>query len=63
MHFFDESQHPYELVAKIRDALQDARAEIEAEAAEATQEMVSRLTGIQIEKNEAAKAVKAELHV
>ena len=49
--------------AKIREAADSARAEIEAVAAEATQEMVQRLTGIKVEKMEAAEAVKAELHV
>jgi len=48
---------------KIREALDAARAEIEAVAAEATQEMVQRLTGIKVEKKEAADAVKAELNV
>ena len=48
---------------QIRDALESARSEIEAVAAEATQEMVNRLTGIKVEKKEAAEAVKAELHV
>ena len=49
--------------AKIREASEAARAEIEAVAAEATQEMVQRLTGIKIDSNDAAQAVKAELHV
>jgi F-type H+-transporting ATPase subunit b len=48
--------------AKIRDALEAARAEIEAVAAEATQEMVTRLTGINVDQKEAVQAVKAELH-
>ena len=48
---------------KIRDAVEAARAEIEAVAAEATQEMVARLTGIKVDKKEAAEAVKAELNV
>lgn len=47
---------------KIRDALNAARAEIEAVAAEATQEMVQRLTGMEIERQDAAAAVKAELN-
>jgi F-type H+-transporting ATPase subunit b len=47
--------------AKIRDALAAARSEIEAVAAEATQEMVQRLTGIAVDRKEAASAVKAEL--
>jgi F-type H+-transporting ATPase subunit b len=49
--------------AKIREALESARAEIEAVAAEATQQMVARLTGIKVDRAEAAQAVKAELHV
>jgi len=48
---------------KIRDAVTSARAEIESVAAEATQEMVRRLTGIAVDKNEASAAVKAELNV
>lgn len=47
----------------IRDALQSARVEIEAVAAEATREMIQRLTGIQVDSKEAAQAVKAELNV
>jgi len=49
--------------ARIREAVKAARAEIEAVAAEATQEMVGRLTGIKVDRTEAAKAVKAELNV
>ena len=49
--------------AQIRQALTSARAEIESVAAEATRELVQRLTGIQVDQNEAAAAVKAELHV
>ena len=48
---------------KIRDAVQSARAEIEAVAAEATQEMIQRLTGLRVDRQEAAEAVKAELNV
>ena len=48
--------------AKIREALSSARAEIEAVAAEATLEMVRRLTGIRVEAKEAAAAVKAEMN-
>jgi F-type H+-transporting ATPase subunit b len=48
---------------RIREAVNSARAEIEAVAADATQEMVARLTGIKIDRKEAAEAVKAELHV
>jgi F-type H+-transporting ATPase subunit b len=48
---------------KIRHAVVSARTEIESVAAEATQEMVRRLTGIAVEKKDAAAAVKAELNV
>ena len=48
---------------RIREAVVSARAEVEAVAAEATQKMIARLTGIQVDRNEAAKAVKAELNV
>ena len=48
---------------QLRDAVAAARSEIEAVAAEATQEMVSRLTGIKVDTKDAAAAVKAELHV
>ena len=48
---------------KIRDASAAARAETEALAAEATQDMVRRLTGIAVDSKEAAAAVKAELNV
>ena len=49
--------------AQIREALESARAEIEAVAADAAQEMIARLTGIMVERKEAAAAVKAELNV
>ena len=49
--------------AKIREAFVSARAEIEAVAAEATRDMVQRLTGIEVDTKEAAAAVKAELNV
>lgn len=48
--------------AKIRAALTSARAEIEAVAAEAAQDMVSRLTGVAVDNKDAALAVKAEMH-
>jgi F-type H+-transporting ATPase subunit b len=48
---------------KIREALDSARAEVENVAADATREMVARLTGITIDPKEAAEAVKAELNV
>ncbi|HEY7006650.1 MAG TPA: ATPase [Sphingomicrobium sp.] len=47
----------------IRDALGSARSEIESVAAEATREMVRRVTGLAIDTKEAAAAVKAELNV
>ena len=47
----------------IRDAVVSARSEIELVAAEATREMVERLTGIAIDKTDAAAAVKAQLNV
>ncbi len=48
---------------RIREALEAARGEIEAVAAEATQDIVGRLTGIKVDNKVAADAVKAELHV
>ena len=48
---------------KIRDAVTSARAEIEAVAAEAAQDLVGRLTGIKVDQQAAAEAVKAELNV
>jgi F-type H+-transporting ATPase subunit b len=48
---------------RVRDAVAAARAELEAVAAEAAQEMVQQLTGIKVEKKEAAQAVEAELQV
>lgn len=48
--------------AKIRESLTAARAEIETVAADATREMVQRLTGIKVDTKEAAAAVKAEMH-
>jgi F-type H+-transporting ATPase subunit b len=48
---------------KIRAALDSARAEIEVVAAGATEELVARLTGIKVAKQDAAAAVKAELNV
>jgi F-type H+-transporting ATPase subunit b len=49
--------------ARLREAVKSARKEIEAVAAEATSEMVRRLTGIAVDGKEAASAVKAELNV
>ena len=47
----------------IREALSAARGEMETVAADVTQEMVARLTGIKVDQKEAAVAVKAELNV
>lgn len=49
--------------AQIRKAVDSARAEIEAVAAEATREMVARLTGINVDPEDATAAVKADLNV
>jgi len=48
---------------KIREAVQSARAEVESAAAELTQEMVARLTGLTIDAKDAAQAVMGELNV
>ena len=48
--------------ATVRESLAAANAEIETVAAEATLEMVQRLTGIRVDSKEAATAVKAEMH-
>ena len=48
---------------KLGEAVQSARTEIEAVATELTQDLVSRLTGMKVEKTDAASAVKAELNV
>jgi F-type H+-transporting ATPase subunit b len=47
---------------QIRRSVESARAEIEAVTAEATRDMVGRLTGIQVAPEEAAQAVRAEFH-
>ena len=47
---------------QIREALGSARSEIEGVAAEITQEMVARLTGLKVDQKEAAEAVKAEMN-
>lgn len=49
--------------AQIVESLASARSQIEAVAAEATQEMVQRVAGLSVGKDEAAAAVKAELNV
>ena len=49
--------------AQIRAAMEAARAEVEAVAAEATQAMVERVAGMQIERDRVSEAVRAELHV
>ena len=48
---------------QIRSAAEAARAEVETVAIDAAQEMVERLAGIRVDRVEAARAVKAELHV
>ena len=48
---------------QIRDSVNAARAEIESVAVEAAQEMVRRVSGVSVDKKEAAAAVKAELNV
>ena len=48
--------------AKLRAAVASARAEIEAVAAEASRELVEKLTGARIDPTQAAQAVKAEMH-
>jgi len=48
---------------KLGEAVQSARAEIEAVAAELTQDLVQRLAGVSVDKKDAAAAVKAELNV
>jgi F-type H+-transporting ATPase subunit b len=48
---------------RIREAVNSARDEIEAVAAEATRDMVERLTGVKVDAKDAAQAVKAELNV
>jgi F-type H+-transporting ATPase subunit b len=48
--------------ANIRAAADAARAEVEKVAVEATHEMVAKLTGIKVGRDEAAVAVKAEFH-
>jgi len=47
---------------KIRAAANAARSEVEAVAVEATREMVAKLTGIKVGRDEAAAAVKAQFH-
>lgn len=49
--------------ARIGEALASARVEIEGVAADATQQLVSRLTGLTVAPEDAAQAVKAELNV
>ena len=48
--------------AQIRESLAAARTEIESVAAEATRDMVQRLSGIAVDSKDAAAAVKAEMH-
>ncbi|HVL78494.1 MAG TPA: ATPase [Sphingomicrobium sp.] len=48
--------------ARIREAREAAKAEIESVAIEAAQQMVGKLTGMSVEREGAAAAVKEELH-
>jgi F-type H+-transporting ATPase subunit b len=48
---------------QIRDAVNAARSEIESVAVEAAPARVRRVSGVSVEKKEAAAAVKAELNV
>jgi len=48
---------------RIRDAVAAARVELEAVAADAAQAMVEQLTGIRVDKQDAERAVEAELEV
>jgi F-type H+-transporting ATPase subunit b len=48
--------------AQIRAAADAARAQVEKVTVEAAQEMVAKLTGIKVGRDEAAAAVKAEFH-
>jgi F-type H+-transporting ATPase subunit b len=47
---------------RIRTALAAARSELEGMAAEVTQDLVTRLTGIKVDSKDAAAAVKAEMN-
>lgn len=47
--------------SRIRAAVQAARAEMEIVATEAAQQMVEQLTGLKIDRKDAAKAIAAEL--
>lgn len=49
--------------AEIRAAADKARSQVEAAAVEAAQDMVQRLGGIAVDRDTAARAVKAELNV
>lgn len=46
---------------RIRSAVDAARAELEAVAAEATQQMIVQLTGLKVDRKDAAEALAAEL--
>jgi F-type H+-transporting ATPase subunit b len=48
--------------ASIRKAVESARAELESIAVDAAQDMVRRLAGIEVDKKQAADAVKANLN-
>ena len=47
---------------RIQAALKEARREVEAVAAEAAQEIVLRLTGIKVDKDEVDDAIKLDLN-
>ena len=47
---------------RIRSALENARGEIEAMAAEAAQHVVRHLTGISVDNDDARKAIKLDLN-
>ena len=48
---------------RIRNAVEDARVQMEAVAAEAAEQMVEQLTGLKVDRRDAAKAVAEELQL
>jgi F-type H+-transporting ATPase subunit b len=46
---------------RIRSAVEAARVELESVAAEATQQMITQLTGLKVDRRDAAEALAAEL--
>jgi F-type H+-transporting ATPase subunit b len=59
---FDEIDAKVELARlRIRSAVEGARIDMEAVAAEAAEQMVEQLTGLKIERKDATQAVAAEL--